>query len=147
MRFDGYLGFPGGLVDPGETPVEAVNRELKEEVGIEQQIVSEQHHQFTHVNKKQNFILHFYAVEVSKSEILEFEKNSLTAHDHGEESLGMVQVPLYTMGDAYRGFPSFLNNNFVGNAKYQLVETLVNLKILTKEYVIQALNAKPKTIT
>lgn len=28
------LGFPKGLIDPGETPVEAANRELKEEVGF-----------------------------------------------------------------------------------------------------------------
>lgn len=27
------LGFPKGLIDPGETPLEAANRELKEEVG------------------------------------------------------------------------------------------------------------------
>lgn len=28
------LGFPKGLIDPGETPVEAANRELQEEVGM-----------------------------------------------------------------------------------------------------------------
>ena len=28
------LGFPKGLIDPGETPFEAANRELKEEVGF-----------------------------------------------------------------------------------------------------------------
>ena len=28
------LGFPKGLIDPGEEPVEAANRELKEEVGL-----------------------------------------------------------------------------------------------------------------
>jgi len=28
------LGFPKGLIDPGETPAEAANRELKEEVGF-----------------------------------------------------------------------------------------------------------------
>ncbi len=31
----GYeLGFPKGLIDPGETPEEAANRELKEEIGF-----------------------------------------------------------------------------------------------------------------
>ena len=33
MRFDGTLGFAGGIVEPGETPEEAVNRELSEEWG------------------------------------------------------------------------------------------------------------------
>lgn len=28
------LGFPKGLIDPGESPIEAANRELKEEVGF-----------------------------------------------------------------------------------------------------------------
>lgn len=31
---DYELGFPKGLIDPGETPFEAANRELKEEVGF-----------------------------------------------------------------------------------------------------------------
>jgi 8-oxo-dGTP pyrophosphatase MutT (NUDIX family) len=34
MRFDGLLGFPGGLVDPGEEIVFALNRELEEEIAI-----------------------------------------------------------------------------------------------------------------
>lgn len=32
----GKWGFPGGAVDPGETPLDAVYRELQEEAGIEQ---------------------------------------------------------------------------------------------------------------
>jgi ADP-ribose diphosphatase len=31
---DYQLGFPKGLIDPGETPQQAANRELKEEVGM-----------------------------------------------------------------------------------------------------------------
>ena len=33
--YQGYLAFPGGFVDYGEDPVEAVTRELKEETNLE----------------------------------------------------------------------------------------------------------------
>lgn len=35
------LGFPKGLIDPGETPIEAANRELQEEVGFKAERFSE----------------------------------------------------------------------------------------------------------
>ena len=35
MRFDGSLGFPGGLINPGENVVEGTNRELREEIGLD----------------------------------------------------------------------------------------------------------------
>jgi U8 snoRNA-decapping enzyme len=35
MRFDGRLGFPGGIVDPGERIVEGLNRELLEEIALD----------------------------------------------------------------------------------------------------------------
>lgn len=33
MRFDGTLGFPGGLLEKGETPEGAATREFAEEMG------------------------------------------------------------------------------------------------------------------
>ena len=36
VRFDGMLGFPGGLVDPGETCIHsALNRECQEEIALD----------------------------------------------------------------------------------------------------------------
>ena len=35
MRFDGVLGFPGGMMDKGEDPVLALNREMAEEIGLQ----------------------------------------------------------------------------------------------------------------
>ena len=35
MRFDGMIGFAGGLVDPGEEVCEGLNRELKEETNLD----------------------------------------------------------------------------------------------------------------
>ena len=35
LRFDGLIGFPGGLVDPGEDIETGLNRELAEEIGLD----------------------------------------------------------------------------------------------------------------
>ena len=35
VRFDGLLGFPGGLVDPGESVEFGLNRELEEEIALD----------------------------------------------------------------------------------------------------------------
>lgn len=147
MRFDGLIGFPGGGVDPGESPVEAVNREIKEEAGWEEKDgpVTESNYQFTHADEKNKLVLHFYAIEVSESKIAEIERNSLKASDYGEEVLGNFRVPLYTMEGSYRGFPAFLRNNFAGNAKTQLLESLINLNILSPDLVLLALLSEPNT--
>lgn len=37
MRFDGHVGFPGGLVEPGEDVVHGLIREMQEEINLDPQ--------------------------------------------------------------------------------------------------------------
>ncbi|XP_066992707.1 U8 snoRNA-decapping enzyme [Anabrus simplex] len=145
MRFDGYIGFPGGLIDEGEDLVHGLNRELVEEINldIEKVPVQEEHYIVSHWNSKQQLSLHFYAREVSLEDFKQIEQNSLLADDYGSEVMGLLRVPLYTMGDGYRGFPTFLTNAFVGNSRQQLLHTLNHLGLMSKDEISKALSAKP----
>ena len=87
MRSDGLLGFPGGLVDPGESPLQAVNRELEEEIGLDlsRHRLEESDHVISFLNKKKVLVLHFFGKEVSLQEFKEIELENLNAHDYGTE--------------------------------------------------------------
>ncbi|XP_047001221.1 U8 snoRNA-decapping enzyme-like [Schistocerca americana] len=145
MRFDGYIGFPGGLIDEGEDVITGLNRELVEEMNISptRNLIKDENHIVSHWNKSTKLVLNFYAVEVTMDELFHIEKNSVFAHDYGTEVLGTLRVPLYTMGDGYRGFPNFLNNKFCGNSKQQLLYSLHHLGLMTEEEIQNAVNAKP----
>ena len=88
MRFDGNIGFAGGLLDkPGESVVEGLNRELEEEFALDlsKYAFDQNEHIVSHVNKKKEMVTHFYAKEVSKDTFAEIEKNVLNAEDYGTE--------------------------------------------------------------
>ena len=38
LRFDGKLGYPGGIIDPGETIIEGVQREILEETNLKMKL-------------------------------------------------------------------------------------------------------------
>ncbi|XP_075225023.1 U8 snoRNA-decapping enzyme-like isoform X2 [Lycorma delicatula] len=116
MRFDGYIGFPGGLVDSGEEIVDGLNRELVEEINLDlsKYKVTKNDYIISHYSVSKKICLHFYAMELSLDDLVEVERNAIFSKDYGTEVLGNVRVPLYTMGDGYRGFPVFLNNSFIG---------------------------------
>uniref|UniRef100_A0A1B6E325 U8 snoRNA-decapping enzyme n=2 Tax=Clastoptera arizonana TaxID=38151 RepID=A0A1B6E325_9HEMI len=137
MRFDGYLGFPGGLVDKGEDSITALNREMKEEMDLDlnKYHITQRDYVVSHYSRSKMLCLHFYALEVTLKDFVQIERHSLLSKDFGSEVLGTIRVPLYTMGDGYRGFPTFLTNAFIGNSRLQLIYTLTQRNILSKEEI------------
>ena len=91
MRFDGTLGFPGGIADKGETPEMAVNREMSEELGcsVDKFAVTAADHLFSKVSdnlkRGRKFCLHSYAKEISLETLQQLEKSSLVGSDYGLE--------------------------------------------------------------
>jgi len=142
LRYDGFLGFPGGLIDAGEDIVNAVNREMSEEMNLDTTIhsVNDEDYVISHWSEKKKLVLHFYKLKVTMTELIEIEKHALLARDYGSEVCGTIRVPLYTLGDHYRGFPVFLKHKFVGIARDQLLATLSFLNIMTPEEIQLALH-------
>uniref|UniRef100_UPI0037E8A8AF U8 snoRNA-decapping enzyme isoform X1 n=2 Tax=Semicossyphus pulcher TaxID=241346 RepID=UPI0037E8A8AF len=148
MRFDGLLGFPGGLVNPQEETLEAgLSRELLEELGVALPISVEDHVDACYApssspsssSSSSRLITHFYVRKMDEEQIREVEKAAAsTATDHGQEVLGMVRVPLYAMKGG-GGLAAFLSHSFIGNARSQLLDSLLRLNLVAPEELHKAL--------
>ncbi|XP_014281189.1 U8 snoRNA-decapping enzyme [Halyomorpha halys] len=149
LRFDGHFGFPGGVVEKGETPEEAVAREMEEEMGILRHNfrIFPEDHVVTHYSEEKDLLLHFFTKEVSLNRLLNIEATAVKGDYYGEEVMGIVRIPLYTMADGFRGFPAFLSHGFIGNSKEQLLHALVAKELFTSEEIQTALAAKPKIMS
>jgi U8 snoRNA-decapping enzyme len=97
LRFDGYMGFPGGLIQDGEDILSGLNRELFEEMNLNvmKHPVKEEHHVVTHWCPSKKLFLHFYALEVSIDELKVIEEEAVKAHDYGIEVI--IRFRLYFM--------------------------------------------------
>ncbi|XP_040009737.1 U8 snoRNA-decapping enzyme [Xiphias gladius] len=153
MRFDGLLGFPGGLVNPTEETLEAgLSRELLEELGVALPISVEDHVDSCHapassLSSSSRLITHFYVKKMEEEQIREVERAAAsTATDHGQEVLGMVRVPLYTTKGG-GGLASFLSHSFIGNARSQLVGSLLRFNLVAPKEVQKALTHSLKINT
>ena len=99
MRFDGTLGFIGGVVDRGESPEEACTRECCEELGIAPSLLSISSDDLvcTEYSDRSKFCLHFYAKEISYDLFVEIERKALQSRDWGQEVISFSVECLYTM--------------------------------------------------
>uniref|UniRef100_A0A673XAX9 U8 snoRNA-decapping enzyme n=2 Tax=Salmo trutta TaxID=8032 RepID=A0A673XAX9_SALTR len=117
MRFDGLLGFPGGLVDPSEESLEeGLSRELWEELGFSLSVTVEDHVSSCHnpSSSSSHPITHFYARRMEEKEIREVEKAAAsTATDHGHEVAFVCTVCLY-------GIPCILSPRYLLNPSSSL---------------------------
>jgi len=139
LRFDGTLGFPGGLIDKGENIEEALNREVVEEMGEGNPPLVAGDWMNSYYSVEDKILLHFYSKEVDEEEFFKIEKRGLSAKEYGEEILGLIRVPLYTRDRNDGGLPQFLKNNFVGNARKNLTDALVRFEMLSADEVKIAL--------
>lgn len=92
MRFDGRLGFPGGLIDEGLDIVSGVNRELQEEINLSPKyFVNQENHLFSHLDKSRKMCFHFYAKEVFKEDFEIIERETFKAKEYGIEVSGIFK--------------------------------------------------------
>ena len=135
-RWDGRMGFPGGTVDEGEELLDALVREVKEEIGITVK-PDKVRPITTHVGK---IATHLYALEVLEIEFLHiyyhilnnFSRSILLhAYEEGDTShfmseiTGIKIVPLFQHKN--KGINLFLQNSFAGSAKDEILIMLDEL--------------------
>ena len=151
MRYDGKLGFPGGIVSdldiPDDTLEEGLNREMKEEIGLDltRFAFKKSHYVVSHFCPIANLILNFYAQEVSEADFKDIELAALKSEEYGHECLGVLRTPLYTMQDGQNGLPAFFKNQFAGTSLLQLVVGLLTQKIMSdSELQENCANVLPK---
>ncbi len=129
-RWDGRMGFPGGTLNEGEPIIEALIREIKEEIGITvkpdkvRPIAS-------HEGK---ITTHLYGLKVIEIEFLHIYYHILNnfarsillhAYEEGDESdfmseiTGIKIVPL--VKHAGKGINYFIGNHFAGFSKEDLL--------------------------
>ena len=126
-RWDGRMGFPGGTLEEGEPLLDALVREIKEEVGIR---VRPEKVQGVVSHEDEKFVTHLYALKVNELEFLHiyyhilnnFSRSILNhAYEEADEShfmseiTGIKIVPIFQHKN--KGINKFLENSFAGSCK------------------------------
>ncbi|MDD2699523.1 MAG: NUDIX hydrolase [Arcobacteraceae bacterium] len=130
-RWDGRMGFPGGTLEEGEPLLDALVREIKEEIGIKvkpdkvQEVVS---------FESEKIVTHLYALYVHEIEFLHIYYHilnnfarSILKHAYEDEDdshfmseiTGIKIVPIIKHQN--KGINKFLQGSFAGSSKEDVV--------------------------
>ena len=140
-RWDGRMGFPGGTRNEGESIMETLVREIKEEIGIT--VKPDKVHPIASHESK--IVTHLYGLKVMEIEFLHiyyhilnnFSRSILLhAYEEGDEShfmseiTGIKIVPI--VEHAGKGINHFIGNHFAGSSREELLilmEEFLNMDI------------------
>eukprot|EP00931_Biecheleriopsis_adriatica_P010905 TRINITY_DN111976_c0_g1_i1.p1 TRINITY_DN111976_c0_g1~~TRINITY_DN111976_c0_g1_i1.p1 ORF type:complete len:200 (+),score=29.57 TRINITY_DN111976_c0_g1_i1:104-703(+) len=134
MRFDGSLGFPGGFRDSPEEELAAVaQREVQEELGVEIEVADSDLFYTECLDlRSSKLCLHLFVKQISAERLEEMQIGARRYASDKHEVLGTVRVPLYVLGRDGKGLPLFLQNQFAGNGKHQLMNVIAAHGLLDK---------------
>lgn len=146
LRYDGKIGWFGGLVETGETIEAALVREIAEECGFHlgperfQPVGAYDFHLAggtLPAGAKETFRWYYYAVELRDiAELSKLESSCAVAEHFGSESWGTLRIQLATPHNSpeltasaarylLASFPNALRHNFIDCAHQQLFDLMV----------------------
>lgn len=125
-RHDGYIGFIGGKVDPGETLKQALKREVMEEAGIE---IDTQNAIPLATYDGENANIHSFKYEVTYSQLKKIVKNIENAEHFGIEITGYALNHINNYINE-GGYSQLLNQNWKATGKMELEELVTQEGLL-----------------